>query len=89
MNHLEKVATVPPEDLFNDTCLTHFRKILKGRSKQTSLERFLIKRPLRDESDTSRTTVKKRRLSESENEPEVKSVIHEKDDDEGGGEEES
>ena len=88
-NHPEKVATVRAADLFNDTCLTHFRKILKGRSKQTSLERFLIKRPLRDESDTSRTTVKKRRLSESENEPEVESVIDEKDDDEGGGEEES
>ena len=89
-NHPEKVATLRAAHLFNEMCLTHFRKILKGRStKQTSLERFLIKRPLRDESDTSRTTVKKRRLSESENEPEVESVIHEKDDDEGGGEEES
>ncbi|KAL6464622.1 hypothetical protein MHYP_G00269390 [Metynnis hypsauchen] len=87
-NHLEKVATVRAADLFNNTCLTHFRNILKGRSKQTSLGMFLIKRPLRDESD-SRKVKKQCRLSESEDDPEVvESVIDEKDDDEGGGQEE-
>ena len=34
--HPEKVATGRASDLFNDTCLTHFRNILRGRKKQTS-----------------------------------------------------
>ncbi|UYV73205.1 hypothetical protein LAZ67_10002174 [Cordylochernes scorpioides] len=34
----EKVATGRASDLFNDTCLTHFRNILRGRKKQTSLD---------------------------------------------------
>ncbi|XP_070619108.1 tigger transposable element-derived protein 1-like [Erythrolamprus reginae] len=49
--HPEKVATVCAADLFNDTCLTHFRNVLKGKSKQTSPDRCLVKRPLHDESD--------------------------------------
>ena len=40
--HPEKVATGRASDLFNDTCLTHFRNILKGRKKQTSLDRFFL-----------------------------------------------
>ncbi|UYV61358.1 hypothetical protein LAZ67_1004547 [Cordylochernes scorpioides] len=36
--HPEKVATGRASDLFNDTCLTHFRNILRGRKKQTSLD---------------------------------------------------
>ena len=39
-------ATVRSADLFNDTCLTHFRKILIGRRKQMSLDRFLVEHPL-------------------------------------------
>ncbi|XP_015429411.1 PREDICTED: tigger transposable element-derived protein 1-like [Dufourea novaeangliae] len=39
-NHPEKVATGRASELFNETCLTHFRNILKGRKKQTSLDRF-------------------------------------------------
>ncbi|XP_070586956.1 tigger transposable element-derived protein 1-like, partial [Erythrolamprus reginae] len=31
MKHPEKIATVRVADLFNDTCLAHFRKILRGR----------------------------------------------------------
>ncbi|XP_070606465.1 tigger transposable element-derived protein 1-like [Erythrolamprus reginae] len=65
--HPEKVATIRAGDLFNDTCLTHFRNILRGRSKQTSLDRFLVKRPLHDKSDGHQG--KKRRLSESEDDP--------------------
>lgn len=38
--HPEKVATGRASELFNDTCLTHFRSILKGRKKQTSLDSF-------------------------------------------------
>ncbi|UYV75596.1 hypothetical protein LAZ67_13000689 [Cordylochernes scorpioides] len=43
--HPEKVATGRASDLFNDTCLTHFRNILRGRKKQTSLDMFFSKRP--------------------------------------------
>ncbi|XP_070268928.1 tigger transposable element-derived protein 1 isoform X2 [Myotis yumanensis] len=50
--HLEKIATGRAMELFNDTCLTHFRNILKGRMKQISLDRFLSKTPV-DESDES------------------------------------
>ena len=39
--HPEKVATGRASELFNDTCLTHFRSILKGRKIQTSLDSFL------------------------------------------------
>ncbi|GFU02620.1 HTH CENPB-type domain-containing protein [Nephila pilipes] len=38
----EKVATGRASDLFNDTCLTHFRNILRGRKKQTSLDMFFL-----------------------------------------------
>ncbi|XP_014308512.2 uncharacterized protein LOC106696566 [Myotis lucifugus] len=50
--HPEKIATGRAMELFNDTCLTHFRNILKGRMKQISLDRFLSKTPV-DESDES------------------------------------
>ncbi|GFT57167.1 uncharacterized protein NPIL_221721 [Nephila pilipes] len=43
--HPEKVPTGRASDLFNDTCLTHFRNILRGRKKQTSLDMFFSKRP--------------------------------------------
>jgi hypothetical protein len=39
-NHPEKVATGRASELFNETCLTHFRNILNGRKKQTSLDSF-------------------------------------------------
>ncbi|GBO43886.1 Tigger transposable element-derived protein 1 [Araneus ventricosus] len=38
--HPQKVATGRASELFNDTCLTHFRSILQGRKKQTSLDSF-------------------------------------------------
>ncbi|GLV46361.1 hypothetical protein CBL_20709 [Carabus blaptoides fortunei] len=41
----EKVATERAIELFNDTCLIHFKHILKRRMKQTSLDRFLSKTP--------------------------------------------
>ncbi|UYV68704.1 hypothetical protein LAZ67_6000488 [Cordylochernes scorpioides] len=43
--HPEKVATGRASDLFNDTCPTHFRNILRGRKKQTPLDMFFSKRP--------------------------------------------
>ncbi|XP_066240889.1 tigger transposable element-derived protein 1-like isoform X1 [Saccopteryx leptura] len=43
--HPEKVSTGRASALFNDICLSHFRNILKGRQKQTSLDRFLFKSP--------------------------------------------
>ncbi|GBL65099.1 Tigger transposable element-derived protein 1 [Araneus ventricosus] len=38
--HPEKVATGLASELFNDTCLTHFRSVLQGRKKQTSSDSF-------------------------------------------------
>ena len=40
----EKVLTGRASALFNDTCLTHFRNILKKRKKQTSMHRVFLKR---------------------------------------------
>ncbi len=52
-NHPEKVSTGRAAALFNDTALAHFRNILKGRKKQTSLDMFLMKRPASVESEES------------------------------------
>ena len=41
--HPEKLSTGRASALFNDTCLTFFRSILKRRQKQTSLDRYLVK----------------------------------------------
>ncbi|GBM15072.1 hypothetical protein AVEN_150089-1 [Araneus ventricosus] len=40
--HPEKVATSRASELYNDTCLAHFRSILQGRKKQTSLDSFFL-----------------------------------------------
>ncbi|GBM85363.1 hypothetical protein AVEN_91068-1 [Araneus ventricosus] len=40
--HPEKFATGRASELFNDTCVIHFRSILKGRKKQTSLGQFFF-----------------------------------------------
>ena len=41
-NTPKKLQPVVHRQLFNDTCLTHFRSILKGRKKQTSLDSFFF-----------------------------------------------
>ncbi|XP_068212019.1 uncharacterized protein [Palaemon carinicauda] len=41
--HPEKLSTGRASTLFNDTCLTFFRNILKRRQKQTSLDRYFVK----------------------------------------------
>ncbi|XP_070275853.1 zinc finger protein 64 isoform X2 [Myotis yumanensis] len=56
--HPEKIATGRAMELFNDTCLTHFRNILKGRMKQISLDRFLSKTAV-DESVAKRAKISK------------------------------
>ena len=43
--HLEKLSTGRARALFNDTCLAHFRNILKKGQKQISLDHFLLKTP--------------------------------------------
>uniref|UniRef100_UPI00358F0D9F tigger transposable element-derived protein 1-like isoform X2 n=1 Tax=Myxine glutinosa TaxID=7769 RepID=UPI00358F0D9F len=60
--HPEKVATGRALALCNDTCLTHFRNILKGRKKQTSLDRFLLKRPA---SESEESVAKKAKVISS------------------------
>ena len=60
-NHPEKIATGRESALFNDTCLNHFRNILKGRKKQTSLDRFLLKHPAHKNEES---VVKKAKTSE-------------------------
>ncbi|UYV78102.1 hypothetical protein LAZ67_16000129 [Cordylochernes scorpioides] len=59
--HPEKVATGRASDLFNDTCLTHFRNILRGRKKQTSLDMFFSKRPT---GESEKNVVVKAKTSE-------------------------
>ena len=59
--HPEKVATSRASDLFNDTCLTHFRNILRGRKKQTSLDMFFSKRPT---GESEKNVAKKAKTSE-------------------------
>ena len=49
-------ATSRAAALFNDTTLVHFHHILKGRKKQTSLDRYLLKRPANEESKESAST---------------------------------
>ncbi|GIY46162.1 tigger transposable element-derived protein 1 [Caerostris darwini] len=56
-----KVATGRASDLFNDTCLTHFQNILRGRKKQTSLDMFFSKRPT---GESEKNVAKKAKTSE-------------------------
>lgn len=57
--HPEKVTTVRAMALFNDTCLTRFRNILKGRQKQRPLESFLLICPA---VESDKTMIKRREL---------------------------
>ncbi|XP_066231912.1 zinc finger MYM-type protein 1 isoform X2 [Saccopteryx leptura] len=58
--HPEKVSTVRASALFNDTCLSHFRNIFKGRQKQTSLDGFLFESPA---SESAESAAKKARTA--------------------------
>ena len=42
-NHPEKIQTGRAIDHFTDTCMSHFKKILKSRQKQASLDRYFTK----------------------------------------------
>ncbi|GFS48929.1 tigger transposable element-derived protein 1 [Nephila pilipes] len=59
--HPKKVATSRASDLFNDTCLTHFRYILRGRKKQISLGVFFSKWPA---GESEKIIAKKAKTSE-------------------------
>ena len=61
--HPEKVATGRALALCNDTCLTHFRKIMKGRKKQTTMNRFLLKRPA---VQSQKSVSKKQKINEKD-----------------------
>ncbi|XP_064100870.1 tigger transposable element-derived protein 1-like [Macrobrachium nipponense] len=61
--HPEKVATGRASALFNDTCLSHFRSILKGRQKQSSLDTFLLKRAV---SESTESAAKKAKTSDNQ-----------------------
>eukprot|EP00106_Octopus_bimaculoides_P013869 XP_014781311.1 PREDICTED: tigger transposable element-derived protein 1-like [Octopus bimaculoides] len=50
--HPEKVATGQAIVLLNDTFLTHFRNILKGKMKETSLDKFLSKTPANESEES-------------------------------------
>ncbi|XP_066531040.1 tigger transposable element-derived protein 1-like [Hoplias malabaricus] len=75
--HPEKVSTGRALDLCNDTCFTHFRKILQVRTKQSSLDKILLKRPRHDDSDSAK---KKCRLSESDDVKSLHKVKEEESD---------
>ncbi|XP_066121792.1 tigger transposable element-derived protein 1-like isoform X2 [Saccopteryx bilineata] len=51
--HPAKVSTGRVSALFNDTCLSHFRNILKGRQQQTSLDRSLFKSPASESAESA------------------------------------
>ena len=70
--HPEKMSTGRASALFNDTCLTFFRNILKKRQKQTSLDRYF--------STVSRETKRARPESDETQENEAKKAQHESDD---------
>lgn len=61
-NHPEKVATDRASELFNETCLTHFRIILKERKKQTSLDSFFKR-----SADQNEQSVTKKAKTTNEN----------------------
>ncbi|KAK4324160.1 hypothetical protein Pmani_005163 [Petrolisthes manimaculis] len=63
--HPEKLSTGRALALFDDTCLTHFRNILKRRQKQTSLDKFLVKRRPRQSEESEESVAKKAKTSES------------------------
>ncbi|KAK4324021.1 hypothetical protein Pmani_005333 [Petrolisthes manimaculis] len=63
--HPEKLSTGCALALFDDTCLTHFRNILKRRQKQTSLDKFLVKRRPRQSEESEERVAKKAKTSES------------------------
>ena len=66
--HPGKVATGRALELFNDTCLTRVCNTLKGRKKQTSLDRLFLKRPA-DESGES--VAKKAKTSKEKSRDEI------------------
>ena len=70
--HPEKMSTGRASALFNDTCLTFFRNILKKRQKQTSLDRYF--------STVSRETKRARPESDETQENKAKKAQHESDD---------
>ncbi|GFT65160.1 hypothetical protein NPIL_22841 [Nephila pilipes] len=55
------ISTSRASDLFNDTCLTHVRNILRGRKKQTSLDMLFSKRPT---GEIEKNVAKKAKTSE-------------------------
>ncbi|XP_039624723.1 tigger transposable element-derived protein 1-like [Polypterus senegalus] len=59
--HPEKVSTGRATALFNDTCMMHFRNILQGRMKHSSLDRFFSKTSA-DESEEG--AAKRAKISE-------------------------
>ena len=50
--HPEKVYTSRIMDSFNDTCLSYFRRIVKSRQKQASLDQYFSKRPTETGTET-------------------------------------
>lgn len=50
-NHPEKVFTSRAIAHYDDVCLAHFRRIVKSRQKQTSLDQFFTKREAKNTAD--------------------------------------
>ncbi|XP_039618118.1 tigger transposable element-derived protein 1-like [Polypterus senegalus] len=57
--HPEKVATSRSAANYDDTCLAHFRKLLKSRQKQTSLHRYLYTKTETAISESAESAAKK------------------------------
>ncbi|UYV77928.1 hypothetical protein LAZ67_15002896 [Cordylochernes scorpioides] len=58
---LKQTPQTSIDDDFHGTCLTHFRNILRGKKKQTSLDMFFSKRPT---GESEKNVAKKAKTSE-------------------------
>ena len=71
--HAEKIATTRALALCNDTYLTIFQNILKMQNKQTSLDRFILKRPA---SESRKSVPKKARVGDAEENDQAPSTVY-------------
>ncbi|UYV64091.1 hypothetical protein LAZ67_2006550 [Cordylochernes scorpioides] len=62
-NTQKKLQQVVHLTFFNVTCLTHFRNILRGRKKQTTLDMFFSKRPT---GESEKNVAKKAKTKKTE-----------------------
>ena len=67
-NHPDKLVSGRAGDFYNDSCLSHFRAVLKRRQRQVSLDRYFnkIERPRESDSEAKRAKSDSDEHSDSE-----------------------